>query len=107
MRKHGPENAILALSSQLATGREDLDELPGEIYLFRTHPIARKVAKLLIGFEPAPRKIRKKGGARKAARKKSDDGLPEPAGGKSKPRSKASEKKTRKIAAAKKDSNQN
>jgi hypothetical protein len=71
LRRHGPENAVLALSSQLATGREDLDELPGEVYLFRTHPIARKVAKLLKDFEPAPaKKGRKKKAAKKRATKK-------------------------------------
>ena len=49
LSKHGPENLILALSSSLATGREGLDDLPGEVYVFRTHPIARKVLKVLEG----------------------------------------------------------
>ncbi len=47
LRQHGPGNLILALSKQLATGREGLEELPGEIYVFRASPIARKVLKLL------------------------------------------------------------
>lgn len=52
LRRHGPDNLILGLSSLLATGREKLDELPGEVYTFRTHPIARKVHKVLKSFEP-------------------------------------------------------
>lgn len=51
LRRHGPENAIVAVSSRLAAGREALGELPGRVYLFRTHPIARKVAKELAAFE--------------------------------------------------------
>ena len=47
LRRHGPENMILALSKQLAAGREALDEIPGDVYLFRASPIARKVLKLL------------------------------------------------------------
>jgi uncharacterized protein len=47
LRQHGPKNFILALSKQLAAGREDLDEVPGEVYLFRTHPIARQVLAIL------------------------------------------------------------
>ncbi len=47
LRQHGPKDLILAISNQLATGREGLDELPGEVYVFRTSPIARKVLKLL------------------------------------------------------------
>ncbi len=47
LRRHGPENFILALSKQLAAGREGLDEIPGEVYLFRATPIARKVLKVL------------------------------------------------------------
>lgn len=50
LRRHGPKDLILALSSSLATGREDLDELEGEVYIFRTHPIARKVLKVLEAF---------------------------------------------------------
>jgi hypothetical protein len=47
LRRHGPDNLILALSKQLATGRDDLDELPGEVHLFRRQPIARQVLKVL------------------------------------------------------------
>ncbi|MEM7584844.1 MAG: DUF790 family protein [Acidobacteriota bacterium] len=55
LREHGPQHLILALSKQLATGREDLADLPAEIYVFRASPIARKVLKLLeqlrVGFD--------------------------------------------------------
>jgi len=47
LRRHGPKNVVLAVSKQLATGRDDLDDLPGGVYLFRAAPIARKVLKLL------------------------------------------------------------
>lgn len=47
LRRHGPKNLILAVSSQLATGREDLGDTNTDIYVFRTHPIARKVVKRL------------------------------------------------------------
>ena len=47
LRQHGPKNLILALSKQLAAGREGLDEIPGEVYVFRATPIARKVLKRL------------------------------------------------------------
>ncbi len=47
LRRHGPENFLLALSKQLAAGREGLDEIPGEVYLFRATPIARQVLKFL------------------------------------------------------------
>ena len=47
LRRHGPENLILALSKHLAAGHEGLDELPGEIFVFRASPVARKVLKLL------------------------------------------------------------
>ncbi len=50
LRRHGPENLILALSKQLAAGREGLDELPGEVFVFRAAPIARKVLKLLEAY---------------------------------------------------------
>lgn len=58
LRRHGPENLILAVSSRLATGRGDRrldalgDELPNEVYVFRTHPVARKVLKIMEGFLP-------------------------------------------------------
>ncbi len=47
LRRHGPDNLILALSKRLATGREALEEIPGDVYVFRATPIARKVLKLL------------------------------------------------------------
>ncbi|MCP4663904.1 MAG: DUF790 family protein [bacterium] len=47
LRRHGPENMILALSKQLAAGQEGLDEIPGEVYVFRTAPVARKVLAVL------------------------------------------------------------
>ncbi len=47
LRRHGPENLILALSKRLAAGREALDEVPGDVYVFRASPIARKVLGLL------------------------------------------------------------
>ncbi len=47
LRRHGPRNFILALSKQLAAGQEGLDEIPGEVYLFRSTPIARKVLAVL------------------------------------------------------------
>lgn len=51
LRKHGPKNLLLAISSALATGRDELDDLPGEIYVFRSQPVARKVLKALEAFE--------------------------------------------------------
>ena len=50
LRQHGPENLILALSKQLAAGREALDEIPGDVYVFRSSPIARKVLKRLEAY---------------------------------------------------------
>ncbi len=47
LRRHGPPNLILALSKQLATEREGLDELPGEVYVFRRQPVARQVLAVL------------------------------------------------------------
>ena len=47
LRRRGPKNLILAVSSQLATGRDDFDDASAEVYVFRTHPIARKVLKRL------------------------------------------------------------
>ncbi|MEM1180922.1 MAG: DUF790 family protein [Acidobacteriota bacterium] len=50
IRKHGPERLLLAISSQLAAGREELGELTGEVYVFRTQPVPRKVLKALESF---------------------------------------------------------
>ncbi len=47
LRRHGPENLVLAISKQLAAGRDALDEIPGEVFVFRATPVARKVLKLL------------------------------------------------------------
>jgi len=47
LKKHGPENLLLAVSKQLMTDAEDFADLPGEVYLFRTAPLARKVLKHL------------------------------------------------------------
>lgn len=47
LRRHGPRNLILALSKQLATEREGLDEVPGEVYVFRRQPVARQVVAVL------------------------------------------------------------
>lgn len=47
LQKLGPSNMILAISKQLVTEADDLDELPGEVYVFRSTPIARQVLRLL------------------------------------------------------------
>jgi hypothetical protein len=47
LREHGPDNFILALSKDLFTGEEDYSDLPGEVYVFRSAPIAREVLKVL------------------------------------------------------------
>ena len=53
LRRHGPPNLLLGVSSRLAADRGDeLAELPTEVYVFRTHPIARKVVKALARFLP-------------------------------------------------------
>ncbi|NJL28065.1 MAG: DUF790 family protein [Thermoanaerobaculia bacterium] len=61
LRRHGPKQLIVAISKQLAASEEDLDDLPGEVYVFRSQPLARQVLALL-------EKIRQEGiGARKRA----------------------------------------
>jgi len=50
LREHGPENLILALGKGLNVGEEALEDVPGEVYLFRQAPIAREVLKRLEGF---------------------------------------------------------
>lgn len=52
LRRHGPPNFILAISSALATGREALDDLPVNVYVFRAQPVARKVLKVLDAIGP-------------------------------------------------------
>ena len=49
LREHGPENFILALSKDLFTGEEDYSDLPGEVYMFRSAPIAREILQVLEG----------------------------------------------------------
>jgi len=53
LQKHGPKNLILALSRELHADQEVLENLPGEVYTFRSHPIAREVLGLLEGFVAA------------------------------------------------------
>lgn len=47
LRRHGPKNLIVAISKQLAASEEDLEDLPGEVYVFRSQPLARQVLALL------------------------------------------------------------
>ncbi len=47
LRRHGPKNLILALGKKLVGDRESLADIPGEIYLFSTALVARKVLKHL------------------------------------------------------------
>ncbi len=60
LRRHGPKNLILALSKQLAAGEEELDEVPGDVYVFRSAPVARKVLKLLDEHLPREKKRRRR-----------------------------------------------
>lgn len=50
IRRHGPERLILAISSLLAAGRDELGELSSEVYVFRTQPVPRKVLRALESF---------------------------------------------------------
>ncbi len=52
LRSHGPENMILALSKELHVEDEELEDIPGEVYVFRSMPIAREVLKNLRKFQP-------------------------------------------------------
>lgn len=47
LRRHGPSDLILALSRALAADPEALEELPAEVYVFRSAPLAREVRRLL------------------------------------------------------------
>ncbi len=47
LKQHGPPNLILAISKELAVDEEEAGNLPGEIYVFRQTPIARKINKIL------------------------------------------------------------
>lgn len=50
LRQHGPKHLILAISKALAAEHEDLEELPAEVYVFRTQPLARQVLPRLRAF---------------------------------------------------------
>lgn len=50
LRKHGPKNLILAISKALAAEHEDLEEVPAEVYVFRTQPLARQILARLKAF---------------------------------------------------------
>lgn len=43
LRRLGPKQLILAVSKQLLTEDDDLEDLPDEVFLFRQMPVARKV----------------------------------------------------------------
>lgn len=51
LRRHGPENVILGLSKSLASDPEALEDLPAEVYVFRSAPIAREVRRLLEAWD--------------------------------------------------------
>jgi predicted nuclease of restriction endonuclease-like RecB superfamily len=50
LKKHGPKRLILAISKALAAEHEDLEEVPAEVYVFRTQPLARQVLPRLRAF---------------------------------------------------------
>ena len=47
LRRYGPPNLILAISSELAVDEETSTGLPGEVYEFRRTPVARDILKIL------------------------------------------------------------
>ena len=48
LRRHGPRNLVLALSKNLAAGEEEsLDDLPAEVYVYRSTPSARRIVAAL------------------------------------------------------------
>lgn len=51
LEEHGPPRLILAISRALAPEAEELEDLPGEVYFFRSAPVARQVLKRLREFE--------------------------------------------------------
>lgn len=60
LREHGPDNLILALSRSLCIdkdgkSKEELGDLPGEIYLFRSLPLQREILKRLERWAPKKR----------------------------------------------------
>lgn len=50
LRRHGPENLVLAVSKQLAAGEDELEGLPGPVYVFTKTPLVREVVKRLEPF---------------------------------------------------------
>lgn len=50
LRKHGPKNLILAISKALAAEHDDLENLPAEVYVYRSQPLARQLLSRLRGF---------------------------------------------------------
>lgn len=50
LRRHGPRNLIVAVGADLRLEEDALELLPGEVYVFRTHPIAREVLEILEGM---------------------------------------------------------
>lgn len=47
LAERGPSNLILALSRSLSVDESELEDLPATVYVFRTHPRAREVLKIL------------------------------------------------------------
>lgn len=43
LRQQGPKHLLLAVSKQLLTEDDDLEDLPTEVYVFRQTPVARKI----------------------------------------------------------------
>ena len=50
LKQHGPPNLILGVSRELSIEEDDLANLPGDVYTFRTTPLASEVLKLLDGL---------------------------------------------------------
>ena len=51
LRQHGPDNLIVGIGKGLHVEEESFDELPGEVYVYRTTPVARELRKLLRAYE--------------------------------------------------------
>ena len=47
LREHVPANLILALGRDLHVDEDAIADLPGEVYLFRSTPVAREILKIL------------------------------------------------------------
>lgn len=56
LRRHGPARLILAVSKALAASAEELEDLPAEVYVFRSQPLARQVLARLRELLPAVEK---------------------------------------------------